>query len=248
MKLFYYPDARWIPADHVNYIDTSLGSVRLTAILNGIAIDPPTEAYALDAGARLVCWHTDAYDLELLLCKPPVELWPDLETPEYVAAFWRMQAKEVAVQPIFVAEWVPGWKWSDRGPDSGQFVYAWEWTGPSSAVNVGAEDVEHLLKRCLAGDEIPAEWRDELKVLIDYHHRGAVGPHPFRTVAERALGTAIALPVPELAPDARCRIQFAVAWTAYADDSMSRNLTVDVLVTGNLSSAAKLDFSALDHD
>ena len=223
---------------------TPLGRVKFEATVGGEVVSdgPPTSAYRLRNEGRLLCWNREAFDLELLLCRPVLPRWslvPEYPLTDCWAGMWRMEARSPSGPCLFAAVWEAGYKWLTGFPDCGEHLYAWAWDDGHSEVAVGTQDEELLALRAERGDDLPNAWKSYFSL--------DPGSQDSRTCAfwrheshDRLRNTGVAIPLPSLEAGQQFQIHAAVAWADYHKESTATWYAVDCEANNILNGAGCL--------
>lgn len=149
MHLFRCGNAKPAGVPAPTTLNTPLGAVRFDAVLDGesMADEAPTRMHQLVAGGRLVCWHRQEFDLELLVCRPVPSRSSQKGLTDCWAGLWRLRAQTTIASCTFTAVWEEGYTWLGGGPDTGQGLYAKTWEDGQTEVSIGTEDEQALATR-----------------------------------------------------------------------------------------------------
>lgn len=160
MHLFRCGNAKPAGVPAPTTLNTPLGAVRFDAVLDGenMADEAPTRMHQLVAGGRLVCWHRQEFDLELLVCRPVPSRSSQKGLTDCWAGLWRLRVQTTIASCTFTAVWEEGYTWLGRGPDTGQGLYAKTWEDGQTEVSIGTEDEQALATRSHQRDRLPAGW------------------------------------------------------------------------------------------
>jgi hypothetical protein len=232
MHLFYCPDAHLDSVASATSVLTPLGRVGFEATLgtHTVSREPPSMTYRLKGGGWLACWHEEAFDLELLVCRPilPPSLTqrPEFPLTDCWAAMWRLEAHSPVGPCLFAAAWEPGYSWREGGSNSGEHLYAKTWDDGQTEVSVGTQDEELLAYRAEQGDCLPTAWRD---YFCADPRKGDWRTCPYwqHEAHERLRDIGVPTPLPSLETGQRCQIHLVVAWGEYHEQSAVTWLAVD---------------------
>lgn len=157
-------------------------------------------------------WYTDRLEAELLMCKPKINLPPDLIVEDCNVGIWRLKTKGNNQSCSFIAKWEDGYKWVDGGIDSGEGLEAQTWDNENFEITLGTQDEETLISREYNKYMIPLKFDTTINKEIAVIHK-------LNGIVIQNFG---------LLPNKIHQIHFAVAWAKKEPDNVSTWYAVDL--------------------
>lgn len=211
MRLFPVASAAPSSTADVPVLATPLGDIRFRATVGGTALPERTDdAHRLSGGAHVFGWDRGQVRVELLICRPRIQLPPGLAMTDCRAAMWRVSASASTGPLSFACALNTGSRRIHAGPETGECLEAQSWSDGRTRVTAGTADGELLWAQAYAGDLLPRRW-----LTADPRTGGEPGQLGIARYTEDALSVEL----PGLDAGERCQLHFTVAWGPEDDDA-----------------------------
>jgi hypothetical protein len=208
--LFDLPSAGPLPAALSPSVYTPLGEMRFLAAVGAALPEPADEVHQVGDDARLFSWDLAECRVELLICRPVIDLPRGLAVADRWAAMWRVRATDATGPLSFSCSWSPLARWREGGAETGQHLEAMTWTDGVTRVTAGTADGELLFARAAAGDLLPPRWATPR----------VWGGRPAEELdVARYSADGLAVELPPLLPGERCQVHFTLAWAPESADA-----------------------------
>lgn len=203
----------------VNLIQTPLGFVDFEFTSNGFTTSSnrPKEVVKTVNVELLLGWENENFRLELMKFKLFPSIPTNMSIDECYVFVSRIFAKnDLLSSSLFSCKWKEGYKWTNHGPNSGEFIDAQTWDDNKVFVTIGTENENILSTRAYKNEKMPSrllEFIDEK--LVEYWISG------------------LTIQIPNLMKGELCQLHFVISWgkdetaTWYAVDIKSNEILFD---------------------
>ena len=164
-------------------------------------------------GGSMVCsWDAQMFRAEAIYGRIRPRIPKHMTVLDCWAIVWRVQVTSSPGGIRAIAQWAPDFVWSERGPESGQFLDAQAFENAEVKLMIGTEDDEAMSRRASSDMWMPkrlTRYIETTHVPAEYRNDG------------------LATCIPSLEMGERCQLQFVVAWEEQAPDCISSWFAVE---------------------